>query len=140
MHDNGKRVALVTGASSGIGKATAEALVKEGYVVNPVARRVEIMDDLKALGCTPIKMDVTKEEDVVAVVEQITRDHGGVDILVNNAGLPVYGSVEEIDIEKACVDGSCIARDFCGCDGLSVQSCVRPVCVAVATGPDEFRK
>ncbi len=38
------------------------------------------------------------------------------------------------------VDGSCIARDFCDGDGLSVQSCVRPVCVAFATGPDEFRK
>ena len=40
----------------------------------------------------------------------------------------------------SCVDGSYIASDFCGCDGLSVQSCVRPVCVAIATGPDEFRK
>ncbi len=41
---------------------------------------------------------------------------------------------------KACVGCSCIASDFCDCDGLSVQSCVRPVCVAVATGHDEFRK
>ena len=41
---------------------------------------------------------------------------------------------------RSCVDGSCIARDFCDCDGLSVQSCVRPVCVAFATGPDEVRK
>ena len=40
----------------------------------------------------------------------------------------------------SCVDGSCIASEFYDCDGLSVQSCVRPVCVAVATGPDEFRK
>ena len=101
MNSKRKRVALVTGASSGIGKATAEALVNEGYVVYPVARRVERMDDLKALGCIPIKMDVTEEEDVIAVVEQITRDQGGVDILVNNAGLSVYGSVEETDVDKA---------------------------------------
>ncbi len=101
MENKGKKVALVTGASSGIGKATAEALVEEGYIVYPVARRVEIMDDLKALGCIPIKMDVTKAEDVVAVVEQIQRENGGVDILVNNAGLSVYGSVEETDIDKA---------------------------------------
>ena len=101
MNGIAKRVALVTGASSGIGKATAKTLAKEGYVVYPVARRVEIMEDLKALGCFPIKMDVTKEEDLVAVVEQITREHGGVDILVNNAGLSVYGSVEETDIDKA---------------------------------------
>jgi NAD(P)-dependent dehydrogenase (short-subunit alcohol dehydrogenase family) len=99
--DKTQRVALVTGASSGIGKATALALVKEGYVVYPVARRVEIMDDLKQLGCIPIRMDVTKEEDVIAVVEQIARDHGGVDILVNNAGLSVYGSVEETPVDKA---------------------------------------
>ncbi len=101
MNEPRKRVALVTGASSGIGKATAQALAQDGYVVYPVARRVEIMDDLKRLGCIPIKMDVTKEEDVVAVVDQITRDHGGVDILVNNAGLSVYGSVEETDIDTA---------------------------------------
>lgn len=101
MNSTSKRVALVTGASSGIGKATAEALIKDGYIVYAVARRVEIMDDLKALGCIPMKMDVTKEEDVVAVLKQIEQDHGGVDILVNNAGLSVYGSVEETDIDTA---------------------------------------
>lgn len=101
MSESNKRVALVTGSSSGIGKATAEALIEDGYIVYAVARRVELMDGLKQLGCIPIKMDVTKEDDVVAVFEQIARDHGGVDILVNNAGLSVYGSVEETDIDKA---------------------------------------
>ena len=101
MNQTPKRVALVTGASSGIGKATAQALIKQGHIVYAVARRVEIMDDLKQLGCIPIKMDVTKEDDVVAVVEQIKQDRGGVDILVNNAGLSIYGSVEETDIDKA---------------------------------------
>jgi len=96
-----RKVALVTGASSGIGKATAHALASNGYVVYPVARRVQVMDDLKRLGCIPLKMDITKDEDIVAVVDQIERDHGGVDILVNNAGLSVYGSVEETDIERA---------------------------------------
>jgi hypothetical protein len=43
-------------------------------------------------------------------------------------------------MRMSCVDGSCIARDFCDCDGPSVQSCVRPVFAAVATGPDEFRE
>ncbi len=103
MSDNHmtKRVALVTGGSSGIGKATAEALAKDGYVVYAAARRVEQMDDLKALGCIPVKVDVTKDEDLIAVVEQISRDHGGVDILVNNAGLSLYGSVEEAPLDKA---------------------------------------
>lgn len=97
-HD--RRVALVTGASSGIGKATAQALAKDGFIVYTAARRVEMMDDLKQLGCLPIKMDVTREEDLIAVVDQINRDHGGVDILVNNAGLSLYGSVEEAPFEK----------------------------------------
>lgn len=96
-----KRVVLVTGASSGIGKATAEALIKDGYVVYAAARRVEIMNDLKELGCIPLKMDITKEKDLVEVVEQVKRDHAGVDILVNNAGLSLYGSVEEAPFDKA---------------------------------------
>lgn len=99
--NKGKRVALVTGASSGIGKATAEALVNDCFIVYAAARRVEIMDDLKRLGCIPIKMDVTKDEDLVAVVERIERDNGGVDVLVNNAGLSLYGSVEEAPFDKA---------------------------------------
>ncbi|MXY64686.1 MAG: SDR family NAD(P)-dependent oxidoreductase [Gammaproteobacteria bacterium] len=96
-----KGTALVTGASSGIGKATAEALVKDDYIVYGAARRVEMMDDLKQLGGIPVKMDVTKDKDLVSVVEQIKRDHGGVDILVNNAGLSLYGSVEEAPFDKA---------------------------------------
>ncbi len=96
-----KRVALVTGGSSGIGEATAEALAKEGYVVYAAARRVERMERLKPFGCIPIKMDVTKDEDLTRVVDQITCDHGGVDILVNNAGLSVYGSVEEVPVDTA---------------------------------------
>lgn len=96
-----KRVALVTGASSGIGKATAEALAKDGLTVYAAARRVELMDDLKQLECIPVKMDVTKDEDLIAVVNQIERDNGGVDILVNNAGLSLYGSVEEAPLDKA---------------------------------------
>ncbi len=96
-----KKTALVTGASSGIGKATAEALIQDGYIVYAAARRVEKMEDLKKLGGIPVKMDVTKDEDLIMVVEQIKRDHGGIDILVNNAGLSLYGSVEEAPNSEA---------------------------------------
>jgi short-subunit dehydrogenase len=92
---------LITGASSGIGKETAKALIGEGYTVYAAARRLEKMDDLKKLGGIPLKMDITKEDEVVAVVEQIRRDHGGVDILINNAGCAVYGAVEETTIDDA---------------------------------------
>ena len=96
----GKTV-LITGASAGIGKETAKALIAAGYTVYAAARRVENMSDLKELGGIPLKMDVTREEDVVAAVDRITRDHGGVDILINNAGFATYGAVEETSMDDA---------------------------------------
>ena len=92
---------LITGASSGIGKATAKALIEKGYIVYVAARRLEKMNDLKKLGCIPVKMDITNEEDIQAVVNQITTEHGGVDILVNNAGFGMYGAMEDTTIEDA---------------------------------------
>jgi len=96
-----KQVVLVTGASSGMGKETAKTLIQEGYTVYTAARRVEKMQDLKKLGGVPIKMDVTKEDDVVAAVEQIKANHGGVDILINNAGFGLYGAVEDVYLDAA---------------------------------------
>jgi short-subunit dehydrogenase len=96
-----KETILVTGASSGIGKATAKTLIGEGYTVYGAARRLEKMDDLKKLGGFPLKMDITKEDEVVAVVEQIGRSHAGVDVLINNAGCALYGAVEETTMEDA---------------------------------------
>lgn len=96
-----KKVALVTGASSGIGKATAIQLLNDGLKVYVAARRVEKMKDLEEMGATVIKMDVTNETDIAAGVEQIKKEHGGVDILVNNAGYAIYGSVEDTTIEDA---------------------------------------
>jgi NAD(P)-dependent dehydrogenase (short-subunit alcohol dehydrogenase family) len=96
-----KKVVLITGASSGMGKETAKTLIKEGYTVYVAARRVEKMQDLKELGGIPIKMDVTKEEDMVAAVEQIKKNHGGVDILINNAGYGSYGAIEDVPIDEA---------------------------------------
>ncbi|HSR30500.1 MAG TPA: SDR family NAD(P)-dependent oxidoreductase, partial [Anaerolineae bacterium] len=96
-----RETVLITGASSGIGKETAKTLIGEGYTVYAAARRLENMDDLKKLGGIPLKMDITKEDEVVAVVEHINKKHGGVDILINNAGCAIYGSVEETTIDDA---------------------------------------
>ena len=95
------RTVLITGASSGIGKATAKKLIAEGYTVYTAARRVEKMDDLKELGCVPLKMDITKEEDISAAVNRIRGDRGGVDILINNAGFGTQGSIEETSLDDA---------------------------------------
>jgi NAD(P)-dependent dehydrogenase (short-subunit alcohol dehydrogenase family) len=96
-----KKTVLITGASSGIGKETAKTLLSKGYTVYAAARRVEKMADLMKLGAVPVSMDVTKDEDMVAVVEQIKREHGGVDILINNAGFGKFGSIEDTPSEIA---------------------------------------
>ena len=95
------KVVLITGASSGIGKETAFALLKGGFTVYTAARRVDRMDDLKKEGAIPIKMDVTVEEDLLAAIDQIGRDHDGVDILINNAGYGSYGAMEDTTLEDA---------------------------------------
>lgn len=88
---------LVTGASSGMGKATAERLLRDGFTVWAVARRVEEMRDLEKLGATVVAVDVTREADLVGLVERI----GGVDVLVNNAGFGLYGAVEDVTVADA---------------------------------------
>ncbi len=95
------KTVLITGASSGIGKETATQLIAEGYTVYAAARRVENMDDLKELGCVPLKMDISKDQDIIRVVETIRAEQGGVDILINNAGFGTQGSVEETTLDDA---------------------------------------
>lgn len=96
-----KKVALVTGASSGIGKATALQLLGDGLVVYAAARRVHRMRGLEEHGAIACKMDITQEDDIQRVIGQIEDHHGGVDVLVNNAGYATYGAVEDTEIEDA---------------------------------------
>ena len=96
-----RQTVLITGASAGIGKATAKRLIEEGYTVYAAARRVENMRDLEDQGAIALEMDVTKEEDLTAGVERINAEQGGVDILVNNAGFGLYGPMEDIPLDDA---------------------------------------
>lgn len=96
-----KKVILITGASSGMGKESAKALIQQGHIVYTVARRIDQMQDLKSLGGFPIQMDVTKESDIQHVVDTIMLQQGKIDILWNNAGFGLYGSVEDIPVEEA---------------------------------------
>ncbi|XP_012253451.2 farnesol dehydrogenase-like [Athalia rosae] len=99
------KVALVTGASSGIGAAITENLVRDGLQVVGVARRVEKVEEInKKLegfkGKLHVrKCDVTKEEDILEVFRWIKENLGGVDVLVNNAGLFVAGSLTDGETE-----------------------------------------
>ena len=96
-----KSVALVTGASSGIGKATALQLAALGFTVYAAARRVERMSDLADRGIHVESLDVTDDGSMVTVVDKIVSEHGRIDILVNNAGYGSYGAVEDVPIAEA---------------------------------------
>ena len=96
-----QKTALVTGASSGMGKAIAKQLLKDGLTVIVAARRVAQMEDLKALGAYLIALDVSKEESLAAAAMEIEEQFGGVDILVNNAGFGLYGALEDVPLEEA---------------------------------------
>lgn len=96
-----EKTVLVTGASAGIGNATAIYLAQNGYKVYGGARRVEKMQSLKEYGITPIALDVTSDESLLAVVQQITAATGGIDILVNSAGLGSYGALEDVPMAYA---------------------------------------
>jgi len=95
------KTALVTGASSGIGKSTVELLLKEGAKVYAAARRVEKMNDLESLGAKVVKLDVTDEDSIANAVHTILSAEGSIDILVNNAGYGSYGAVEDVPIAEA---------------------------------------
>ena len=94
-----KKIVLITGASSGIGKATAEKLLEEGYTVYAAARGVDKMADLKKKGAHLLKMDVTNENELKKGINKIIKDQKRIDVLFNNAGYGLYGSVEDTPIE-----------------------------------------
>jgi len=96
-----KKIILVTGASSGMGKAAARELAVKGHKVYALARRIEKMEDLKSLGVTPLVLDITKEEQCREVVNRILEKEGQIDVLVNNAGYGLYGSVEDTPLSDA---------------------------------------
>jgi len=95
------RVAIVTGASSGIGEATARRLAGLGLTVYAAARRVERMATLEGAGIRVVPLDVTDEESVVACVEHVVAESGRVDVLVNNAGYGSYGALEDVSMAEA---------------------------------------
>ncbi len=99
------KVALVTGASSGIGEATAEALAAAGAAVAIGARRRDRLDDLagrlRAAGATvlALDLDVTDEQSCAAAVARTREELGGLDVLVNNAGVMLLGTIVGADPE-----------------------------------------
>jgi short-subunit dehydrogenase len=95
-----RKVALVTGASSGIGAATARRLHEGGYLVHAGARRVARMQELAEDGISVVALDVADDSSMTGVVGKVLADHGRIDVLVNNAGYGSYGSVEDVPLAE----------------------------------------
>src|SRR5207253_5499697 len=93
------RVALVTGASSGIGEAAARALVGAGFTVYGTSRRATPGETRGEVVFLPL--DVTDDESVAYAVREVLDRSGRIDVLVNNAGLGVAGAAEESSVEQA---------------------------------------
>jgi len=95
------QVILITGCSSGIGKATALRLARAGATVYATARRTDSLADLAAAGCRTLALDVTDEASMVAAVRQIEAEQGAVGVLINNAGYSQSGAVESVPMAAA---------------------------------------
>src|ERR1700761_8982190 len=96
-----KPVALVTGASSGMGKDFALRLIAKGYTVYGAARRTDRMADIEAAGGQVIALDIADDASVTACVDRIVREQGRIDVLINNAGYGQFGALEDVPMAEA---------------------------------------
>lgn len=96
-----QRIALVTGASSGIGKATTELLAINGFYVFAMARRKDRLEQIRSDNIEPLPLDVTDVGAISAAINHIITTKGRIDVLVNNAGFGQLGAVECVSMEAA---------------------------------------
>src|SRR3954449_7197906 len=97
--DRKSEAVLITGCSSGIGRATAGYLAQRGYTVYASARKLDAIRDLEAHGCRLLALDVTDDDSMTAAVEAVEREQGAVGVLVNNAGYSQSGAVESVPMD-----------------------------------------
>jgi NAD(P)-dependent dehydrogenase (short-subunit alcohol dehydrogenase family) len=94
------KAVLITGCSTGIGRATALHLATNGWTVYATARRVETLRELAAAGCKTLALDVCDEASMTAAVAQVEREQGAIGVLVNNAGYGLEGAFEETPMSE----------------------------------------
>ena len=93
------KAVLITGCSSGIGRATALRLARGGWRVYATARRPETLGDLREAGCDTLALDVTDEQSMRSAVERVQAEAGAVGVLVNNAGYSQGGAIETVPLD-----------------------------------------
>jgi len=91
---------LITGCSTGIGRATAERLAARGHTVYATARSTESLTDLEAKGCRTLALDVTDEASMRDAVNRVVAEEGAVGALVNNAGYSQSGALETLGMDE----------------------------------------
>ena len=96
MKARNDRVVLITGASSGIGKACADHLAKGGYRVYGTSRKPPSVAPFRMM-----QLDVTDDESVEGTVNELLKREGRIDVLVNNAGIAMAGAIEDTSVEEA---------------------------------------
>src|SRR5262245_8195988 len=94
------RSVLITGCSSGIGRAAAERRAANGQQVWATARKRESLRDLEAKGCRTLSLDVTDERSMEAAVRAVEAEDGAVGVLVNNAGYSQSGAIEAVPMDR----------------------------------------
>lgn len=94
------KAVLITGCSTGIGRATAERLSGRGHIVYATARKLEDIAELEAKGCRLLQLDVTDDGSMRAAVEAVEEAEGAVGALVNNAGYSQSGAVETVPMDS----------------------------------------
>jgi NAD(P)-dependent dehydrogenase (short-subunit alcohol dehydrogenase family) len=92
------KAVLITGCSTGIGRATAQHLANGGWTVYATARRVESLSGLD--GCRTLALDVTDEASMQAAVDTVVAEHGAVGVLINNAGYSQSGALETLSMDS----------------------------------------
>jgi NAD(P)-dependent dehydrogenase (short-subunit alcohol dehydrogenase family) len=93
------KVVLITGCSSGIGRATALRLAGAGWKVYATARRPETLSELVEAGCKTLALDVTDEQSMAVAVAQIEQAEGAIGVLINNAGYSQSGAIETVPLD-----------------------------------------
>jgi len=96
------KTVLVTGCSSGVGRATARAFLEDDWTVYATARDTDDLTALAEAGCEIAELDVTVDADVERVVDRIVDEQGRIDCLVNNAGYAQLGALEDVPVEALC--------------------------------------